>query len=48
MKASVHHAAGEILESLSSFFSVISRSVMGNRQADTSTVSDFPSALDAL
>ena len=38
MKASVYHAAGEILESLSGFFSVIARSVMVNRQPDKSTV----------
>ena len=47
MKASVHHAAGEILESLSVFFGVIARSVMVNRQPDKSTVSLFiPSASD--
>jgi hypothetical protein len=39
MKTSVHHAAGEILESLSGFFGVIARSIMVNKQPDGSTVS---------
>jgi hypothetical protein len=42
-KTSVHHAAGEILESLSGFFGVIASSVMVSRQPDKSTVSCRPS-----
>lgn len=38
-KTSVHHVAGEILESLSGFFGAIASSVMVSRQPDKSTVS---------
>lgn len=39
MKASIHHAAREILESLAGFFGVIARSVIANKQPDRNTVS---------